>query len=335
MHKFHKEPYSHNHVYAQNFHPENLLERIRDVSFYRRPRTLFKGFKVPDWATSDKMNNWQVDAYSRQAWDNAMKDFNSEWTPMQFFGERQEPNVVQWFRLEQFGKGMSSRLFYNEVPQPWWQRHGGHLDNPDDILYSFTNGNQDQPLTFGMDTTTEEGRIAFKAEYDAIAAMTPEMIKKEAMLYPHEMPKQISTEAHFQRIWSCYRAHSLRNSIEAAVNSGACTAGDAAAANKFLGAGNNMNVNNFVLAKAGARKDLANDEGFQATNRVLKAINLDLHLNNLTAEPYESQFWNTFDHQFALTEIGMREALPTMISDPSNRMRAEAIMEEKTQQLAA
>ena len=46
------------HVYAQNFHPESLLERVRDVSFYRRPRTLFKGFKVPDWATADKRNGW-------------------------------------------------------------------------------------------------------------------------------------------------------------------------------------------------------------------------------------------------------------------------------------
>jgi hypothetical protein len=56
--KFHKEPYIMNHVYAQYFHPENLLERVRDVSFYRRPRTLFKGFKVPDWATADNMNGW-------------------------------------------------------------------------------------------------------------------------------------------------------------------------------------------------------------------------------------------------------------------------------------
>jgi len=58
MHKFHKEPYYMHHLYAQYFHPETLLERVRDVSFYRRPRTLFKGFKVPDWATSEKMNGW-------------------------------------------------------------------------------------------------------------------------------------------------------------------------------------------------------------------------------------------------------------------------------------
>lgn len=56
--KFHKEPYFMWHLYAQHFHPESLLERVRDVNFYRRTRTLYKGFKVPEWAQSDKMNGW-------------------------------------------------------------------------------------------------------------------------------------------------------------------------------------------------------------------------------------------------------------------------------------
>ena len=67
-----------------------------------------------------------------------MAEFESECTPMQFFGQRQEPNPVQWFRLEQFLGGASSRLFYNEVPKPTWFRYEGHLDNPEEVLYSFT-----------------------------------------------------------------------------------------------------------------------------------------------------------------------------------------------------
>jgi len=129
MNKFHKDPYIMNHVYAQNFHPTTLLERVRDTSFHRRPRTLFKGYRVPDWATAEKMNGWNFDAYSRKAWDQALHEFNSEWTPMQFVGERAEPNVIEWFRLEQWGKGCSSKLYYNEVPNPWWFRHNGHLGN--------------------------------------------------------------------------------------------------------------------------------------------------------------------------------------------------------------
>lgn len=133
------------HIFAQNFHPSSLLERVRDVSFYRRPRTIFKGFKVPDWATAGNTSGWECDGYSRDAWENAMHEFHSECTPNPFFGERQEPNPLQWFRLEQFGKGMSSRLFYNEVPEPWWHRHQGHMDidQRDELLYSFTNADQE------------------------------------------------------------------------------------------------------------------------------------------------------------------------------------------------
>jgi hypothetical protein len=81
LHKFHKEPYIQFHIYAQYFHPDTLLERVRDVRFFRAPRTLFKGFSVPDWAGSSQRYGWELDTYSRQAWDNALADMNSEWTP--------------------------------------------------------------------------------------------------------------------------------------------------------------------------------------------------------------------------------------------------------------
>jgi len=55
---------------------------------------LFKGFKVPDWATAEKQHGWELDTHSRQAWNNALGDMQSEWTPMQFAGERLEPNII-------------------------------------------------------------------------------------------------------------------------------------------------------------------------------------------------------------------------------------------------
>lgn len=189
------------HVYAQYFHPDSLLERVREVSFYRRPRTLFKGFRVPDWATADNRHGWQVDAYSRNAWSNAMADLNAESTPMQFFGERQEPNVVQWFRGEQIGQGSSSRLFYNEVPKTTWWRHHGHMDDIDKSVYSFTHANQNRQVIFGIDTTTEEGRAQYKKEYETLHELAPEIIRMEDFQYPHEMGKFVSTEPHFQRVW--------------------------------------------------------------------------------------------------------------------------------------
>jgi len=50
---------------------------------------------------------------------------------------------------------------------------------------------------FGLDTTTPEGRAAFKKEWDAIAELTPEIIKQEDIIYPHEIAKPVSNEAHF------------------------------------------------------------------------------------------------------------------------------------------
>lgn len=194
----------HYHIYAQYFHPDTLLERVRDVQFYRRPRTLFKGFRVPDWATAEKRHGWELDTYSRQAWDNALQDMNSETTPTQFVGERQEPNIIEWFRFEQWGKGAGARLFYNEVPRnniTSWFRYGGSLEDHERNLYSFTHANQEHKFVFGIDTTTQEGREQFKKEWDTMCQLTPELLNKDDMVYPHEHHKYISNEPHFQRVW--------------------------------------------------------------------------------------------------------------------------------------
>lgn len=226
------------HIYAQYFHPNTLLERVREVAFYRRPRTLFKGFKVPDWATSDKIHGWEIDYHSRQAWDNAMHDLNSEWTPQQFAGERLEGNnILQWFRFEQWGKGNSSRLFYNEVPKPTWFRYGGHLDNPEEVLHSFTKADQEQAMVFGMDTTTPEGREQFEKEYWNMCQMSPELFAMEDMVYPHEYDKYhhfLSEEPHFRRVWQHYRDHTFRVHFAHMVKEGVIKEEDAAVFRNFF-----------------------------------------------------------------------------------------------------
>ena len=312
------------HIYAQYFHPDTLLERIREVSFYRRPRTLFKGFRVPDWATAEKTHGWQQDAYSRTAWENAMADMLSEATPTPFFGERQEPNPLEWFRLEQAGKGNSSRLYYNEVPQPWWNRHNGHMGEPEEVLYSFTYADQEQQLMFGIDTTTEEGRAAFKKEYDALCEMVPEMIKKEDFAYPHEYAKQVSTEPHFQRLWKYYRSEHLSNLINDAVSKGQVSDSDASEARKFLGTKHHMSVTAYVFQKSGLRHDLADDEGYLATDRVMRALGAEVDYTTKTSEDFESQFWTHFDENQNLSEKEMRKLIPLIVSDPQTRLRIES-----------
>ena len=132
-----------------------------------------------------------------------MHDLEAEWTPKQFAGERQEPNPLQWLRFENFGGGFGARLFYNETPKMSWRRQKGHLLDEDTeaerdrMLYSFTHANQDQSIMFGLDTRTPEGQEAFRKEYETLCELAPEIIKKEDMVFPHEMPPRLSEEPHF------------------------------------------------------------------------------------------------------------------------------------------
>lgn len=59
----------------------------------------------------------------------------------------------------------------------------------------------------------------------------------------------------------------------------------------------------------------------------MKAIGLNkIKLTKKTAEDYESQFWSNFDVTYNLTEIGLKEELPYFVTDPSNRLKVEAIL---------
>lgn len=143
-----------------------------------------------------------------------------------------------------------------------------------------------------------------------MCALTPELIKKENMVFPHEMDAQVSTEPHFQRIWNIYRIHTLKGKVTAAVNAGSVSQEDADAACAFLskGAGSKqMMISGYCQGKIG-RPDLANDAGFLATDRVFNAVGLGgAKFNMVTAEGYESQFARAFDKTFNLNEIEMKE----------------------------
>lgn len=297
---------------------------MREVNFYRRPRTLFKGFKVPDWATAEKTHGWEVDAYSRQAWENAMHDLNSEWTPMQFTGERMEPNILNWFRLEQWGKGTSSRLFYNETPKPTWFRYGGHLDNPETTLHSFTKADQEHQFAFGMDTTTPEGRDLFKKEWETACQLVPEMISKEDMVYPHEHQRYLSEEPHFRRVWQHYRDHIFRLRFAYLVQEGKISEADATIFRDFVDLQGGASFNTYIYTNLGL---IAPGEGFDSVTRVMEALGLNkTDINRKTAQSFEDQFWDQFDVIMELTEDGLARELPAFITDPSNKAKVEALI---------
>jgi hypothetical protein len=269
----------------------------------------------------------------------------SEWTPTPFAGERQEPNVLQWFRLEQWGNGFGSRLFYNEVPQldgfkSWW-RHGGHLlQNPSDKkeahlrLHSFTHANQDTNINFGIDTTTHEGREQFRIEWDTLCELAPELIKKEDLIFPHEQPAHLSTEPHFRRVWQHYREHTFRLKFAQLIDGEGITQADAEAFNKFVGMNGSPAFNIYIMARQGKLNHLKDDAGFQATMRVLTAMGFDtVEFSNKSSMPLEEQFWEQFDGMYDLSEKEMKEDLELFVTDPNNRAKVEAILASHQAQL--
>jgi hypothetical protein len=325
--KFFRESYVHWHIYAQNFHPATLGERVRSVHFYRKTKTLFKGFKVPDWAQDHKKEGWDVDVhYSRQAWDNAMREFNSEWTPMPFAGERLDPNIINWFRFEQIGKGFSSRLFYNENIKPSWHRHGGHLDEPEQ-LHSFKYADQSRQNSLGFDTSTKEGRAALEAEVQRWRQMTPEIYDAYGFdsNYNSVQNKFISVEPHFQRALTHYRTYEFQQHIERAITSGDLTHDDVNSARPFFDEKGLPNVNMLVMGQKGL---LGDDAGWESFQKVLEASGLAGFEQNLkTSKPAADQFQAFLDTTYEITEKGLTEALPLLITDERDRSRVQELIE--------
>lgn len=329
-HKFFREPYITWHIYAQNFHPHTLQERIRAVHFYKKPKTLFKGFRVPDWAQAEKQEGWDVDtAYSRQAWENAMHEFRSEWTPMPFAGERLDPNLINWFRIEQVGKGFSSRLFYNEEPNPTWHRHGGHLDNKEKSIFSFKYGDQPHDNVLGFDVSTDEGRKALDAEVQRWKEMTPEVydsFEKQTRGNNITNKKFVSQEPHFQRVMGHYRAHVIQDQINKAIDSGSLSQDEVNSSRAFFDENGLPSANMLAMGHRGL---FDGEHGWEAFQNVMNAIGLsDFELDPTTSQPPNEQFIDHIDSKFQITEKRLNKALPLLISDDRQRSRIESMLEE-------
>ncbi len=108
------------------------------------------------------------------------------------------------------------------------------MDDPDKTLYSFTHADQEHKMIFGMDTTTEEGREAFKKEWEAMCQMVPELVSKDDMIYPHEHQRYVSAEPHFRRVWQHYREHMFSLRFALLVEDGQISQEDADAFRQFV-----------------------------------------------------------------------------------------------------
>ena len=318
--KFWKDPYIQLHLFTQYFHPHTYHERMRQVTFWRRPSTLFKGYSVPDWAQmQNREGSGELDMYSRKIWREALNDLNAEWTPMPWEGQRLDPNLINWFRFESWGNGMSSKLFYNEVPNPNYYKHGGHLDDPDKTLYSFNHANQEKQFVFGMDTRTPEGRAAFQEEFEAVRTVAPELVKDAEIVFPHEIKPRLNSEPHFRRVWGKYRNHALECFFRNQVDAGHLSESELEAASNFSKATGLHVLSIYALGQhSKAASHFANDEGYQAINKMFGEIMCfnDFNLNTETSRPVEDQLWDAVDHLLELTEESLNKNLATIVTDP-------------------
>jgi len=193
-------------------------------------------------------------------------------------------------------------------------------------------------MIYGMDTTTEEGRAAYKAEYDYISEMAPQIVRKEDMTYPHEMPLSISNEPHFRRCFQHYRNWSFSAALAGAVENGSIADEDANTAMKFLGMkSNDRRVPSFevyVLIKTGKITCLESDADYQTTMKVMEEMGLgQITFDDKTAEPKIEQFWKSYDEIFDMTEEGMHESMDLFITDPNNLKAVEALMNLRSMEL--
>lgn len=189
---------------------------------------------------------------------------------------------------------------------------------------------------FGIDTTTEEGRAQFKKEWETLSQIAPELLSKEDMVYPHEMPAKISNEPHFKRVWQFYREYMFKLRVAGYNQQGDISDEDLKAFKRFTSMSSQPVFSTYLYAKLGKLPHLQNDADFQATARVMEKLGLDhINIDRKSAQPYEEQFWEQFDLIQNLNEEEMRQELPYFVTDLSNKAKVEALLaQEKDLHLA-
>ena len=107
--------------------------------------------------------------------------------------------------------------------------------------------------------------------------------------YPHERQAPISTEPHFRRVWQFYREHSLRCAIGGLIEDGKITKEEYAAANRFCDLAGTPSLGIYLMGRyQGAGEHFADDEGFQAVNKIFNTFGFDkVQLDHNTSEPLE------------------------------------------------
>ena len=159
--------------------------------------------------------------------------------------------------------------------------------------------------------------------------MAPEMFKMEELVFPHDVPKQVSKEPHFQRVWQRYREHTLKLRVKALELDGEVDEADVNAFYNFIDLTGVPSWNLYIYHKLGQLGHLTQDPGYQATVKVLEKLGVDhITIDTNSAEPYEEQFWKQYDFIMGLSEEGLRLEYKLFVTNPNDQVKFEAAINE-------
>merc|ERR1712195_147189 len=128
--------------------------------------------------------------------------------------------------------------------------------------------------------------------------------------------------------------HSFNMEFAAAVEKAAISASDAEGCRKFMGMHSQPCVNIWIMAKTGKLDHLKDDEGYQATMRVMDTLGFsNITFNTKTTKPFELQFWEQFDITYNLALESMESEMPLFIADPNDSAAMKALVQEHAKSL--
>lgn len=291
---FNKEPYIQFHIYAQYFHPNNIIERVNHVHFYRQPNRLYKGTKVPEWAQNHIREGGEFDNYTHDQWTQAMDDFQSEVTPIPVFrdGMPLDANPILWTQIYGFGGGKGRRLFYNEKPVHSTWHDGGEYEE-EEMNYGY-NPRLKNPFL----TATEEGKEEFDKYMQDLNKMYPESFPKEGYVYPHEILRHFKIkDKWFQRNMQGLRELKLQQSAVDLQKNGVLSEEESLQVVKFIQDGHFRDF--FTVQDMAYNQKHYGVEGqplWTGLHKLIEELQLYFLPVASTSQPDLEQFWEHADY---------------------------------------
>ena len=132
-------------------------------------------------------------------------------------------------------------------------------------------------------------------------------------------------------MWQHYRVHTFKLRLSNLVAENHITEEDSEAVRRFLSLNRGTpRLTTYLYARLGRLPNIEQDADYQVTQKVFEKLGLNhIDIDRKTAQPYEKQFWEQYDILQKLTDSEFRQDLPLLVTDPANRAKVEALLEDR------